>query len=159
MCNEDDGLFTWIIHDAMRNLNCVSGIAVRRKWWSVACIVNKNRQTVKSRTKRTDVRQIHVYCFQELDQLLGEQLVLHPYVRSANRRIYAHPLTPRGHQGYSRAASSLSAIAAIGAYQEGVTTNVITGKFLAAHAYDYTIWSAHYRLGHLLYQLSYVRPL
>ena len=109
---------------------------------------------MNSRKKKRDVRQVHVYCFQELDQLLGDQFVLHSHVRSVNRRIHIHPLTPRGHRGCSRAASSLSAIAAIGAYQEGITTNVINCKSLAAHVYDYTTWSLYYRLGHLLYQLS-----
>ena len=49
---------------------------------------------------------------------------------------------------------TLSVIAAIGAYQEGIATNVVNGKPVAAHIYEYTTQSAYYR--HLVYQLSYV---
>jgi len=45
-------------------------------------------------------------------------------------------------------------IAAIGAYQEVIATNVVNGRPVAAHIYEYTTQSAYYR--HLLYQLSYV---
>ena len=49
---------------------------------------------------------------------------------------------------------TLSVIAALGAYQEGIATNVVNGKPVAAHIYEYTTQSAYH--GQLLYQLSYV---
>jgi len=47
---------------------------------------------------------------------------------------------------------TLSVIAAIGAYQEGIATNVVNGKAVAAHIYEYTTQSAYY--GQFLYQPS-----
>ena len=49
---------------------------------------------------------------------------------------------------------TLSVIATIGAYQEGLSKNVVNGKPVAAHIYEYTTQSAYYQ--HLVYQLSYV---
>ena len=40
---------------------------------------------------------------------------------------------------------TLSVIAAIGAYQEGIATNVVNGKPVSAHIYEYTTQSAYYQ--------------
>ena len=60
----------------------------------MVCIASDSRQRINSRTKRTDARQRHAFFFEKLDQLLREQHVL-SYVRSANRRMRVHLLTPR----------------------------------------------------------------
>jgi len=49
---------------------------------------------------------------------------------------------------------TLSVVAAIGAYQEGIATNVVNGKPVVAHIYEYTTQSAYVR--YLFSQLSYV---
>jgi chitin synthase len=49
---------------------------------------------------------------------------------------------------------TLSIVAAIGAYQEGIVTNVVDGKPVVAHMYEYTTRSAYVR--YLFSQLSYV---
>jgi chitin synthase len=49
---------------------------------------------------------------------------------------------------------TLSVVAAIGAYQEGIATDVVDGKPLVAHIYEYTTQSAYDR--YLFSQLSYV---
>ena len=49
---------------------------------------------------------------------------------------------------------TVSVNAATGAYQEGIATNVVKGRPMVVHIYEYTTQSAYY--GHLLYQLSYV---
>ncbi len=49
---------------------------------------------------------------------------------------------------------TLSVVAAIGAYQEGIATNVVNGKPVVAHIYEYTTQSAYDR--YLFSQLSYV---
>ena len=49
---------------------------------------------------------------------------------------------------------TLSVVAAIGAYQEGIATNVVNGKPVVAHIYEYTTQSAYVRF--LFSQVSYV---
>jgi hypothetical protein len=56
---------------------------------------------------------------------------------------------------------TLSVVAAIGGYQEGIATNVVNGKPVAAHIYEYTTQSAcpchflSFRLSHVLCSLRY----
>lgn len=93
----------------------------------VVCTASNGRQKINSRMKRKDVRQSHAYCFEELDQLFGEQLVF--LTCSFDKSPRTRPSTDaQSHQGRSRAAGSLSLIAAMGAYHEGVTTSVINGQ-------------------------------
>jgi chitin synthase len=42
------------------------------------------------------------------------------------------------------------------AYQEAIVTNVVNGKPVSAHIYEYTTQSAYYQ--HLLYRLSCLTP-
>jgi chitin synthase len=52
---------------------------------------------------------------------------------------------------------TLSVVAAIGAYQEGIATNVVNGKPVVAHIYEYTTQSAS---GHdLIFHLIVLHPL
>jgi chitin synthase len=52
---------------------------------------------------------------------------------------------------------TLSVLTAIGAYQEGIVTNVVNGKPVVAHIYEYTTQGAYGR--YLFSQLSYVFSL
>jgi chitin synthase len=103
MYNEDDSLFTRMMHGVMKNIAYLCKRDRSRTWgkdgWQkvVVCIVSDGRQKINSRT--------------------------------------------------------LSVITAIGAYQEGIATNVVNGKPVAAHIYEYTTQSAYY--GHLNSQPSY----
>ncbi len=104
MYNEDDSLFTRIMHGIMKNIAYLCKRDRSKIWgkdgWKkvVVCIVSDGCQKIDSRT--------------------------------------------------------LSVVAAIGAYQEGIATNVVNGKPLVAHIYEYTTQSAYYR--YLFSQLSYV---
>jgi chitin synthase len=104
MYNEDDGLFTRMMHGVMKNIAYLCKRDRSRTWgkdsWQkvMVCIVSDGRQKINSRT--------------------------------------------------------LSVITAIGAYQEGIATNVINGKPVAAHIYEYTAPVGAY-YGHLISQPSY----
>ena len=49
---------------------------------------------------------------------------------------------------------TLSAIAAIGAYQEGIATNVVNGKPVAAHIYEYTTQSTWAQIIMMIFSVS-----
>ena len=87
------------MHGVMKNIAYLCK-RDRSKTWDkdcqkkvVVCIVSGSHQKINSHTKRTNARQSHACFFEKLDQLLRERHVL-SYVRSANRCIPAHPLTP-----------------------------------------------------------------